>query len=125
MTPFDFVKDLTGAREDLFAADTEQFYAPFIINRALALQDAGLFHANQMNLNHHLPKEMQHDYYLRALRGNMRSKQWIWKKSKNEVVQLIQQIYKYNHAKATAAAEILTEAQIAHLNKQQQRGGVG
>ena len=43
-------------------------YPPYIINRCLSGHIDAVMFANEMNKNHHLPKDMQYSFYLNSLR---------------------------------------------------------
>ena len=52
--------------------DSLEGYNPYPINRILAMYPDCIFHANQMNMNHHIDKKWQFDYYYHELRQRKR-----------------------------------------------------
>ena len=47
-------------------------YVPFIINKCLSGQIDTILFANEMNINHHLNKDMHYSFYLFSLRKRKR-----------------------------------------------------
>ena len=48
--------------------DTERKYAPFIINKCMSGHLDTVLLANEMNMNHSLPKSLQYDFFLNSVR---------------------------------------------------------
>lgn len=126
MNPFDYVKDINFEKRYLMNDDyAESEYSPYITNKSLALFPDTLFYANEMNLNSHLDKKLQHDYLFYSVRKKKRFEKWPWKKSVNDDIDLIMKYYKYNRQKAKQALSVLSREQLEMIKKQQeQKGGI-
>ncbi len=124
MNPFDYVKDINFDKQYLMNDDyAESEYSPYITNKALALFPDTLFFANEMNLNPHLDKKLQHDYLFESVRKKRRFEKWPWKKGQSDDIDLIMRIYKYNRQKAKEALSVLSEEQLIMIKKQQEKKG--
>lgn len=124
MTPFDFVNDIMFKKEHIMTDEyLESLYVPFVCNRALSLYPDTLFHANEMNINHHLDKKLQYEYFYNSIRKKKRFEKWPWKKASASDTDLICDVYKYNRVKAREVLSILTDEQLSELKKQQEKGG--
>lgn len=47
-------------------------YNPFIVNKAFSLYPDTILISNEMNINHHISKKMQHDYLFHMIRKRKR-----------------------------------------------------
>jgi hypothetical protein len=97
-------------------------YVPFIINKCLSGQIDTILFANEMNINHHLNKDMQYSFYLNSLRKRKRYSPWI-RKDKVVDLECIKQYYGYSNEKAFQSLKILSKEQIAFIKKQLETGG--
>ena len=84
--------------------------------------DSVLF-ANEMNMNAHLDKELQYDFYLQSLRKRKRFAPWL-KKGKVEDIDAVKNYYGYSTEKAEQALRILTRSQIDYIKQKQYTGGM-
>jgi hypothetical protein len=124
MNPFDFIKSI-NQHEYSIDQLTENEYNPFITNRNFSLFPDTILYANLMNLNSHIDKKMQYDYYYNSIQKKNRFKKWPKKKNvSSENIELIQEIYKYNVNKAKQVLSALTESQIEMIKEKQKKGGV-
>jgi hypothetical protein len=62
----DWLDSINFTKEDL--SDNIKEYAPYIINRCLSGHIDCILYTNEMNMNHHLDKDMQYSFYLNSLR---------------------------------------------------------
>jgi hypothetical protein len=110
-------KNLTKENPDLIKE-----YAPFIINKCLSGQIDTILFANEMNMNHHLDKDMQYSFYLNSLRKRKRFSPWL-RKDKIVDLKCIKSYYGYSNEKASQALKILTREQINFIKKRLDIGG--
>jgi hypothetical protein len=77
----DWLNSINQTKQNLIDEDPslEKEYAPYIINRCLSGQVDTVLFANEMNLNHHLDKDMQYSFYLNSIRKRRRFSPWIHK----------------------------------------------
>ena len=123
MTPFDFVNAVTHNKNDLFAEEPEQSkkdYAPYIVNKALALYPDCLFYANEMNKLHHLDTDLQFKYYLNSIRPMKRYAKWV-KRMDDDNLDVVKQYYGYNNKKAKQALSILSDSEVNTIRQKLKR----
>jgi hypothetical protein len=118
----DLFKDIIPSimdRKDIVIHDEqdEKDYNPFMINRALSLHGDCLFAALEMNRLYHLPKAMQYQYYLAAIRKRKRPFVPWPKKQKDDDLKLVMRHFNYSPAKAMDAIKILTEDQLDQIRQ--------
>ena len=97
-------------------------YPPYIINKCLSGHIDSVLFANEMNMNHHLDKDMQYFFYLNSLRKRKRFSPWL-RKDKIKDLECIKQYYGYSNEKASQALKILTKEQINFIKKRLDIGG--
>lgn len=103
--------------------DLEKSYPPYIINRCLSGHIDAIMLANEMNLNGHLDKKLQYDFFLNTLRSKKRFSPWI-RKDELKTLESIKSYYGYSNEKARQVLSILTEDQITSIRKKLDKGGV-
>ena len=123
MNPFDIVTDISLNKKRLIDETNQKEYSPFMVNRALSYYIDTIMYANDMNINHHVDKLMQHDYLFYSIRKAKRFSKWA-KKKKNSDIELIQEYYGYSYDKAKVAVSVLTDDQIKIIRKKLDKGGV-
>jgi hypothetical protein len=97
-------------------------YPPYIINKCLSGQIDCILFANEMNINHHLDKDMQYNFYLNALRKRKRFSPWI-RKDKIKDLDCIKQYYGYSNEKASQVLKLLNKEQLDFIKKRLEKGG--
>ena len=129
ISPFDFIGSVSHTKRDLIRGDdvdnpgeNEKQYAPFIVNRGLALFIDTVLHANEMNRCHHLPKDAQYRYYLGAIRANKRWSKWP-KGEKNKDLDVIQVVMSCNRTVAKQYLKVLSAADLKVMHESQITGG--
>ena len=102
--------------------DTEREYAPFIINKCMSGHLDTVLLANEMNINHSLPKRLQYDFFLNSVRKKKRFSPWL-RKDKIKDLDCVKRYYGYSNEKATQALRILSSEQIAFIRSKLEIGG--
>ena len=97
--------------------EAEKSYIPFIVNRALSQHSDTILLANQMNMAHHVDKDLQISFYLNTVQARKRPFVRWTKPLKNEDLQAVMQYYGYSYRKAVDAIEILTTEQITDIKQ--------
>jgi hypothetical protein len=123
VNPFDIVTDISLNKKKLIDETNQKEYSPFMVNRALSYYIDTIMYANDMNINHHVDKLMQHDYLFYSIRKAKRFSKWA-KKKKDSDIELIQEYYGYSYDKAKVAVSVLTDNQIKIIKKKLDKGGV-
>ena len=116
----DWLNSINLTKEDLSGEIKE--YPPFIINKCLSGQIDCILFANEMNMNHHLDKDMQYSFYLNSLRKRKRFSPWL-RKDKITDLECVKQYYGYSNEKASQALKILTKEQLTFIKKRLDIGG--
>lgn len=119
LTPFDFVKSIQTTKTHLIReADQpdviENFYVPFIVNKALSNYVDSIYYANNINGLSHASNLMQYDYYINSIRKMNRKFSWN-KKQKDETLELISQYFHVNLNRAKEIYSILTKEQLKEV----------
>ena len=116
----DWLNSINFNKEDL--SEHTKDYPPYIINRCLSGHLDCVMFANEMNLHHHLDKDMQYSFYLNSLRKRKRFSPWL-RKDKVTDLQSVKQYYGYSNEKASQALKILTQEQLNYIKKRLDTGG--
>ncbi len=116
----DWLNSINFTKEDL-SEDIKE-YPAYIINKCLSGQIDSVLFANEMNMNHHLDKDMQYSFYLNSLRKRKRFSPWL-RKDKLKDLECVKQYYGYSNEKASQALKILTNEQINFIKKRLDIGG--
>ena len=116
----DWLNSINFNKEDL--TEHTKDYPPYIVNRCLSGHLDCIMFANEMNLHHHLDKDMQYSFYLNTLRKKKRFSPWL-RKDKVQDLECVKQYYGYSNEKASQALKILTNEQITYIKKRLDTGG--
>lgn len=121
----DWLKSINDTKENLIDKDfnLEREYSPYIINKCLSGSIDCLLYSNEMNLNYHLSKKMQYDFFINSIRKRKRYSPWI-SKEKTKELELVKKYYKYSDKKARQALKILTKSQIKFIKDSLDIGGI-
>ena len=118
----DWMNSINYNKEDIATNETIGSYPPYIVNRCLSSHVDSIMFSNEMNLNHHLSKDMQYKFYLNSLRKKKRFSPWL-RKDKVTDLESVKQYYGYSNEKACQALKILTQEQINFIKKRLDVGG--
>ncbi len=120
----DWLISINQTKENLIDGDQslENEYSPYIINRCLSGHIDCLMFANEMNMNHFLPKKMQYDFYINSLRKKKRFSPWL-RQDKIKDLDYVKRYYGYSNEKAKQALKILTKEQLNFIKSKFEIGG--
>ena len=116
----DWLNSINFTKEDL--SEDIKYYPPYIVNRCLSGHIDCIMFANEMNMNHHLDKDLQYSFYLNSLRKKKRFSPWL-RKDKVKDLECIKQYYGYSNEKASQALKILNKSQIDFIKQRLETGG--
>ena len=116
----DWLNSVNFTKEDL--SEDINSYPPFIVNRCLSGHIDCILFANEMNMNAHLPKDMQYSFYLNSLRKRKRFSPWL-RKDKVKDLECVKQYYGYSNEKASQALKILNKEQLNFIKQRLETGG--
>jgi hypothetical protein len=119
----DWLNSINFSKENLLKDDpsTIKEYNPFVINRLLSGEIDSVLYANEMNMNHHLDKDMQYSFYLNSLRKRKRYSPWI-RKDTTKDLDYVKSYYGYNNEKAEQALKLLNQTQIDFIKQRLETG---
>jgi hypothetical protein len=103
-------------KKDLYESGdmTDKEYLPFIVNKSLSYFNDTLFHANEMNVRFHLPKQMQYDYLRLQIRPRKRFSKWL-KKTEDRDIEYIMAYYNISNKRATEYKSLLNKSQLQKI----------
>ena len=102
--------------------DSERKYAPFIINKCMSGHLDTVLLANEMNMNHSLPKSLQYNFFLNSVRKKKRFSPWL-RKVKVKDLDCVKRYYGYSNQKSLQALRILSPEQIVLIKSKLEIGG--
>ena len=119
-----YLNSINVSKQNLIDSDpmAESKYLPYIINRCYSGFIDTILLANEMNLNSHIDKKLQYDFYINIIRPKKRFSPWL-KKEKLDSLECIKEYYGYSDEKAKNALKILTDEQIEFIKSRLNRGG--
>lgn len=120
----DYLNSINVSKQNLIDSnsDAESKYLPYIVNRCYSGFIDTILLANEMNLNSHIDKKLQYDFYINIIRPKKRFSPWL-KKEKLDSLECIKEYYGYSDEKAKVALKILTDEQIEFIKSRLNRGG--
>lgn len=123
-----FVKSISQTKKKIeLTEETTKAYDAYNINKAFSLYPDTILYANEMNMNYHLPKNLQYDYLINSIRSKNRYAEWVKKEKKSQFntdIDAIKEYYKYSDSKARTALSILSKQQIAIIKEKLEKGGI-
>ena len=121
----DFLNSINYDKKPLLDQDekAEKTYPPFIVNKCLSFFPDTLLHANEINCHWWADKKMQFDFYRMSIRKKKRYSSWL-KKSTEENIVIIKEVFGYTDAKAQEVLNILGPSDIEKLKLFLQKGGL-
>ena len=120
----DWLNSINNTKKNLIDENNsiEREYPPYIINKCLSGHIDCLLYSNEMNMNRHLNKKMQYDFYINSIRKRRRFSPWV-NKEKIKNLEIIKEYYGYNDEKARQSLKILTIKQIEFIKDSLDTGG--
>lgn len=119
----DWLNSINFSKENLMEDPSNvKEYPPYIINRCMSGHVDSILYANEMNMNAHLPKDMQYFFYLNSIRKKKRFSPWL-RKDKVKDIEIVKQYYGYSNEKASQALKILNNTQLNFIKQRLEKGG--
>ena len=120
----DWLNSINLTKEDLSIEDPDvtKKYPAFIINKCLSAHIDCIMFVNEMNLYHHLAKDLQYQFLLNSLRKKKRFSPWL-RKDKIKKLDVVKSYYGYSNEKAIQALKILDKSQLDYIKKRLEVGG--
>ena len=120
----DYLNAINNTKENLMDTDDpgwKKKYPGFIVNKCMSYHIDTLLEANTMNGFHHLPNEMQFNFYINIVRPKKRFSKWY--KSSIANIDVVKKYYGYTYEKARQALNILDSEQIKKIKSIMEVGG--
>ena len=120
----DWLNSINLTKEDITRDDPQLIkkYSPFIINKCMSGHLDTVMFANEMNLQSHLAKDLQYQFYLNSIRKKKRSSPWL-RKDKIKNLDVVKSYYGYSNEKAIQALKILSKEQLNYIKAKIDVGG--
>ena len=118
----DWLNSINHTKVNLLEENPDAKYPAYIINRCMSGHLDTVLYANEMNMNHHLPLDMQYSFFLNSVRKRKRFSPWL-RKDEIKDLDLVKRYYGYNNEKAKQALRILTKQQINFIKSKFETGG--
>ena len=120
----DWLNSINQTKKNLIDEDPslEKEYSPYIVNRIYSGHLDSIMFANEMNMNHSLPKKMQYDFFINILRVKKRFSPWL-RKDEIKDLDYVKRYYGYSNEKAKQALKILTNEQLNFIRSKFETGG--
>ena len=120
----DWLNSINFSKKNLLVEDPSLIkeYVPFVINKCLSGEIDTIMYVNEMNINHHLDKDIQYSFYLNSLRKRKRYSPWIYK-DKIKDLDCVKSYYGYSNEKAKQALRVLTKEQLNFIKSKIETGG--
>jgi hypothetical protein len=120
----DWLNSINFSKKNLLEEDPSLIkeYVPFVINKCLSGEIDTIMYVNEMNINHHLDKDIQYSFYLNSLRKRKRYSPWIYK-DKIKDLDSVKSYYGYSNEKAKQALRVLTKEQLNFIKSKIETGG--
>jgi len=120
----DWLNSINFNKENLIEENSDNIkqYPAYIINKCLSAHIDAILFSNEMNIHHHLDKDMQYSFYLNSLRKRKRFSPWL-RKDKIKDLECIKSYYGYSNEKASQALKILSKSQLDFIKQRLETGG--
>lgn len=120
---FDFINDVSHLKRDILSDDNEKEYSTYMVNRFLSMNITTIMYANEMNINYHLPKRLQYDYYLHSLKKQKRYFKYI-KHKRQDDIDVIKEYHSCSEIRAKEMLPIFTDDDLKYMRSRVDKGGV-
>ena len=120
----DWLYSINQSKKNMMVEDPtlESSYPSWIINKCLSSFTDTVLFANEMNMNWHIPKRMQYDFFINSLRPRKRFSPWS-KKESIDYLEDVQEYYGYSYTKALEVIRILPKSDLEQIRKLLHKGG--
>ena len=118
----DWLNSINHNKVNLLEENPDAKYPAYIINRCMSGHLDTVLFANEMNMNHHLPLDMQYSFFLNSVRKRKRFSPWL-RKDEIKDLDLVKRYYGYSNEKAKQALRILTNEQLNFIKSKLETGG--
>ncbi len=120
----DWLYTINQSKKNLMDQDPEleSSYPSWIINKCLSSFTDTVLFANEMNMNWHIDKRLQYDFFINSLRPRKRFSPWS-KKESVDYLDDVQEYYGYSYTKALEVIRILPKSDLEKIRKLLHKGG--
>tara|TARA_B100001173_G_scaffold271301_1_gene249182 strand:+ start:37 stop:423 length:387 start_codon:yes stop_codon:yes gene_type:complete len=120
----DWLYSINQSKKNMMVQDPtlESSYPSWIVNKCLSSFTDTVLFANEMNMNWHISKRMQYDFYINSLRPRKRFSPWS-KKESIDYLDEVREYYGYSYTKALEVIRVLSTDQLEHIKRSLNKGG--
>lgn len=125
--PFDYLNSINQTKKNMMRGTEndelgEKGYTPYMVNRGLSYFQDTIALANEMNVNHHLDKKCQYEFFINIVRPRKRFSKW-FKKDENADIEAISEYYGCSNKKALQALSVLSKTDLDKIKQKLEKGG--
>ena len=120
----DWLYSINQSKKNMMVQDPtlESSYPSWIVNKCLSSFTDTVLFANEMNMNWHISKRMQYDFFINSLRPRKRFSPWS-KKESIDYLEDVREYYGYSYTKALEVIRVLSTDQLEHIKRSLNKGG--
>lgn len=118
---FEYVNQILNGKERLI---TDSIYNTYMVNRALSYHYDTVMYANEMNMRHNLPTQMQNDFLFHVVRKKKRTFEKWHKPTSLSDIEVIKETYNVSTEKARDFLLLLNNDTINILKEKLDKGGM-
>ena len=120
----DWLYSINQSKKNMMVQDPtlESSYPSWIVNKCLSSFTDTVLFANEMNMNWHISKRMQYDFFINSLRPRKRFSPWS-KKESIDYLDEVREYYGYSYTKALEVIRVLSTDQLEHIKRSLNKGG--
>jgi len=122
-TIFDFLNDLSYLKKDILTDENQAEYSPYMINKFLSMDVTTVLYANEMNIRPAIPKKIQYQYYLHAIKKSKRYFKYL-KTTKEKNIDLLKEYFSYSDRRAREVLPLFSEPELEYIKNKLQKGGI-
>ena len=117
---FDILNSINLSKKDIWDAEVERDYSPFVVDMMMARDISSLMYANQTNGLKTISKEQHYQYMLRSI---PKQKRYEKGHKPTKSLESIKTYYGFSDVKAWQASQILTKSDLTYIENLLDKGG--
>lgn len=120
----DFLASINQTKDNLMESndEIESSYPAWVVNRALSHHTDALFQANDMNSCPWIDRRLQYDFLLHSVKTRKRYAPWL-RPEEITALESVKTFFDYSTKQAKAALRVLTEDDLALIQRKVSKGG--
>lgn len=120
---WDFLKDISQKKENIFSDDTKKSYTPYMVNRYLSMLQSTVLYAQEMNLRPGMAPDMHYQYLLSAVRPMYRRFEYKKAEKDHEDIIMLSNYYQCSITKARDYFKLHSIEELVAIGNKFNQGG--